>query len=258
MNIASSQTPDWRAYDAYGHSLIHESSTAILAFNGAVVDLVTGNYMLGNGHRVYNPKLMRFQSADSLSPFSHGGLNAYSYCSGDPVNRVDPSGRFSLRRLWQGWTGGPKKVQSMTPLSNTNQDRLHLEVPVTDKNIKRKQASLTVVNDSASMRAVFTGSSPMTHKWVVTDKGEMIVGSFEHGHVYSTHASFANVAARDLGTSAFVVAAGEFAMKGSRLTMTNYSGHYKTPYDRLWPVKMHMEQLGIDMKITRQSYLADQ
>ncbi|MFF7862228.1 MULTISPECIES: hypothetical protein [unclassified Pseudomonas] len=146
----------------------------------------------------------------------------------------------------------------MTPLVNTNKDRIEFEVPVTDKNIQRKQARLTVVNDSASMRGVFSQTSPMTHKWLVTDKGEIIVGSFEHGHVYSTHASFAKVAARDHRTSATVVAAGEFTMKDDRLIMTNYSGHYKTPYDRLWPVKMHMEQLGIDMKVTRQSYLANQ
>lgn len=258
MNIELSRGLYWQVYCAYGHSLFQKRSSALLAFNGAFIDLFTGNYALGNGHRAYNPRLMRFQSADSLSPFSRGGVNAYSYCSGDPVNRMDPSGRFSLRRMWQGWTGGPKKVQTMRPLPNTNRDRLQFEVSVTDNNIKRNQASLTVVKDSASMRQVFNGASPMTNKWIVTDKGELIVGSFQHAKVYSTHASFAQIAARDHGTSATVVAAGEFKTKGSVLIMTNYSGHFKTPYGRLWPVKMHMEQLGIDMKITRQSYVADQ
>ncbi|TRO31268.1 RHS repeat-associated core domain-containing protein [Pseudomonas putida] len=258
MNTAFSQAPDWRAYDAYGHSLFQGHSMAMSAFNGAVVDLIAGNYMLGNGHRVYNPKLMRFQSADSLSPFRRGGLNAYSYCSGDPVNRVDPSGRSSLRRFWQKVTGGPKKVQKMHRLFNTNEDRLEFEVQATDKNIKRQQAWLTVVNDSESMSTLFKGEGSVTHKWLVTDRGELIVGSFRHDETYSTHASFAHIAARDHGTSANVVAGGEFKMKGHRLIMTNYSGHYKTPYYRLWPVKMHMEQLGIEMKITRQSYLADQ
>lgn len=257
MNSELSRALYWQAYSAYGHCLAQTCSSALLAFNGALVDSITGNYALGNGHRSYNPRLMRFQSADSLSPFSRGGINAYSYCSGDPVNRMDPSGRLSLRRMWQGWTGGPKKVQSMRPLSNTNQDRLHFEVRTTDKNIEHNQARLTVVKDSASMRKVFNGTSSMTHKWTVTDKGEIIVGSFQHAKVYSTHASFVQIAARDHGTSATVVAAGEFKTKGSVLIMTNYSGHYKTPYDRLWPVKMHMEQIGSDMKITRQSYLAD-
>ncbi|WP_147458691.1 RHS repeat-associated core domain-containing protein, partial [Pseudomonas savastanoi] len=36
--------------------------------------------------------LMRFNSPDSLSPFGKGGMNAYAYCAGDPVNRSDPTG----------------------------------------------------------------------------------------------------------------------------------------------------------------------
>lgn len=51
---------------------------------------------LGNGHRVYNPVLMRFHSPDSLSPFGRGGRNAYAYCAGDPINHADPSGRFAV------------------------------------------------------------------------------------------------------------------------------------------------------------------
>ncbi|WDM58536.1 RHS repeat-associated core domain-containing protein [Pseudomonas sp. NEEL19] len=259
MNSELSRALYWQAYSAYGHSLFQQRSTALLAFNGAFIDSFTGNYALGNGQRAYNPRLMRFQSADSLSPFRRGGINAYAYCSGDPVNRMDPSGRSWLRRMWEGLTGGPKKVQSMSPLSNTNRDRLEFEVPITDRNIKGDQARLTVVKDSESMRHVFNGaSSSMTYKWMVTKNGEIVVGSFRHAKVYSTHASFAQIAARDHGTSATVVAAGEFRTKGSILIMTNYSGHYKTPYERLWPVKMHMEQLGIDMKITRQSYVANQ
>lgn len=52
----------------------------------------TGYYLLGQGYRAYSPVLMRFTSADSWSPFGRGGLNAYAYCLGDPVNAVDPSG----------------------------------------------------------------------------------------------------------------------------------------------------------------------
>ena len=42
---------------------------------------------------------MRFNSPDQLSPFDAGGLNAYAYCSGDPVNRSDPSGRASFEDI---------------------------------------------------------------------------------------------------------------------------------------------------------------
>lgn len=79
-----------RAYSPYGaHRAI---DGGCLAFTGQFFDSHVGGYHLGNGRRTYNPVLMRFHSPDSLSPFSTGGLNAYAYCAGDPVNRVDPSG----------------------------------------------------------------------------------------------------------------------------------------------------------------------
>ncbi|GAB7529468.1 hypothetical protein PS3A_18770 [Pseudomonas sp. 3A(2025)] len=61
-------------------------------FKGEFHELATGWQLLGNGYRAYNPVLMRFHSPDSLSPFDKGGLNAYMYCGGDPVNQVDPTG----------------------------------------------------------------------------------------------------------------------------------------------------------------------
>ncbi|MGE8066689.1 RHS repeat-associated core domain-containing protein [Pseudomonas sp. NPDC089569] len=66
-----------------------------MGFNGEVIDPLTGHYLLGNGHRAFNPVLMRFNSPDSLSPFGRGGLNPYAYCLGDPVNFSDPTGKIS-------------------------------------------------------------------------------------------------------------------------------------------------------------------
>lgn len=65
-----------------------------LGFNGELCDPVTGHYLLGNGYRAFNPVLMRFNSPDNLSPFDKGGINAYAYCQGDPVNCVDVDGHF--------------------------------------------------------------------------------------------------------------------------------------------------------------------
>ena len=81
------------AYNPYGHRPVENGLISLLGFNGERPDPVTGHYLLGQGHRAYNPVLMRFNSPDSLSPFGKGGLNAYAYCSNNPVTRRDPTGK---------------------------------------------------------------------------------------------------------------------------------------------------------------------
>jgi RHS repeat-associated protein len=93
-SILQTITPPVRqAYSPYGHRRVDSGLGSLLGFNGEVVDPITGHYLLGNGHRAFNPVLMRFHSPDRLSPFGRGGLNAYAYCLGDPVNFSDPTGR---------------------------------------------------------------------------------------------------------------------------------------------------------------------
>lgn len=77
----------------------HRLSANPIAFNGERQDPVTGNYLLGNGVRMYSPTLMRFHAMDSLSPFGLGGVNSYAYCLGDPVNQRDPSGHVAITSL---------------------------------------------------------------------------------------------------------------------------------------------------------------
>ncbi|MBC3434707.1 RHS repeat-associated core domain-containing protein [Pseudomonas sp. BW16M2] len=78
------------AYTPYGQRSPASFPTA-LGFTGQPFEQALCGYVLGS-YRVYSTKLMRFLSADSWSPFGGGGLNAYAYCAGDPVNRRDPSG----------------------------------------------------------------------------------------------------------------------------------------------------------------------
>ena len=80
------------AYTPYGHPLINAENFAALAFNGEYPIPDTGHYLLGNGYRAFNPILMRFNSPDSSSPFSKGGINTYGYCTGNPINFSDSSG----------------------------------------------------------------------------------------------------------------------------------------------------------------------
>lgn len=78
-------------YSDYGFAPTLPSIRTMVGFHG-VFDSILNAYLLGAGYRAYVPRLRRFLSADSWSPFGQGGLNAYCYCTGDPVNHHDPSG----------------------------------------------------------------------------------------------------------------------------------------------------------------------
>ncbi|WP_353104139.1 RHS repeat-associated core domain-containing protein, partial [Myroides odoratus] len=80
-------------YGAYGQG---EAEEDLPAFNGERKDPISGHYHLGNGYRSYSPVLMRFTCPDSMSPFGAGGINAYAYCAGDPINLIDPSGHSAM------------------------------------------------------------------------------------------------------------------------------------------------------------------
>ena len=92
-------------YDAYGARNLDDELKCTLGFNGEVRDQQSGWYLLGQGYRAYNPTLMRFHSPDSLSPFSAGGINPYTYCAGDPINFFDPTGHANRGVNWMGVFG---------------------------------------------------------------------------------------------------------------------------------------------------------
>lgn len=83
-------------YGAYGERV--PSTAARTAFAGEMGEAGTGFYLLGA--RFYSTTLRRFLAPDRASPFGRGGINRYTYCSGDPINRIDPNGRS-----WLSWLG---------------------------------------------------------------------------------------------------------------------------------------------------------
>ncbi|AYN16480.1 hypothetical protein CHR29_15550 [Pseudomonas monteilii] len=110
-------------YSAYGFHHT-QANTPSLGYSGQCQDSVTGYYGLGNGHRFYAPALMRFIQGDELSPFSKGGISAYAYCEGDPINRHDPTGRYlewlrrgvaRLNRWLSPETPPPSRRNSLPP-----------------------------------------------------------------------------------------------------------------------------------------------
>lgn len=60
----------------------------------------TGYYW--QGARYYDPVAGRFLSPDPLG--HEASMDLYSYANGDPINFMDPDGRFGKGALWSGWS----------------------------------------------------------------------------------------------------------------------------------------------------------
>ena len=76
------------------------------AFTGQWMESTARLYMLGEGYRGYQATLGRFAQPDRHSPFGEGGRNVYAYCAGDPMNRVDRSGRAFTPLILGGLASG--------------------------------------------------------------------------------------------------------------------------------------------------------
>lgn len=63
--------------------------------------------------------MMRFCSPDSWSPFGAGSFNAYAYCVGDPVNRIDPTGHAGVRVTIQRKQSRPNRPVQKVMESNS-------------------------------------------------------------------------------------------------------------------------------------------
>ena len=105
LNVLDPSRSHPLAYTPYGHHPATNGLLSLLGFNGERPDPITGCYLLGMGYRQFSPVLMRFISPDSWSPFGKGGLNVYAYCLGDPVNRRDPNGHWSIGGMIDGLSG---------------------------------------------------------------------------------------------------------------------------------------------------------
>lgn len=110
-----------KAYTAFGFNPVEDTATT-LGFNGEHRDTDSHYYLLGSGYRAYNPVLMRFNSADSWSPFGKGGINSYGYCGGDPVNHADPTGHmFGKINNFIGARQNQRSTPKLLSVSNINQ-----------------------------------------------------------------------------------------------------------------------------------------
>ncbi|RMU72360.1 Rhs protein [Pseudomonas syringae pv. apii] len=146
------------AYTPYGHRHPSAGPMSLPGYAGQRVDPVTGHYLLGDGYRAFNPVLMRFNSPDSLSPFGEGGVNAYGYCGGDPVNRVDPGGHWptflvkilkrasSVKKRLRGRRGSQDSISS--PLVTSAESSGSTQVAASTKSVSVHVSASGVIDGS--------------------------------------------------------------------------------------------------------------
>ncbi|MGX1019440.1 RHS repeat-associated protein [Pseudomonas sp. Y3 TE3536] len=90
INTSTAERRQSHTYSPYGYSPSVDNCP--LGYNGELIDHTLGAYPLGKGFRFYLQDLGRFNSPDTVPPFS--SLNAYAYCGNDPINAIDPSGHI--------------------------------------------------------------------------------------------------------------------------------------------------------------------
>ena len=101
----------WMEYTPFGAARASASTSQAplnyFRFTGAYLDLASGLYHLRA--RAYDPATGRFLSTDPLAaPITSPALGSYVYVGNNPTNRVDPSGRETLRVCVTGGLGwGP-------------------------------------------------------------------------------------------------------------------------------------------------------
>ncbi len=118
------------AYLPYGFHNQQPDLPDLPAYRGELPDRLLPGYSLGAGYRLFNTRLMRFQSADSLSPFGAGGINAYVYTLDDPVNLFDPSAHMPKKVSYPRTKNKPEaKTPAKAPKNKGNPSKDQLAQP---------------------------------------------------------------------------------------------------------------------------------
>lgn len=253
------------AYSVYGAG----HAPQLCGFNGERADPLTAAYLLGKGQRAFNTQLRRFHSPDTQSPFGLGGMNAYAYCLGDPVNHVDPTGHVPVSLALKGLRAisrvksVAKPPRRLSTLVNREVGNIAEEMQTTRDLIKSNRTWVTRVDTHSSLAML--DQPGLLHKFVYTRDKQIIMGSFprplNHAYVnlpkakYPSHASFAKYAVQEYGAADEVVSAGYFFKEDGIIKIKNYSGHYRPEFERMKPVQKRLKKLGIEVATVRNDFI---
>ena len=189
LNALDATGPHPLAYSPYGHHPALNRLPSLRGFNGEQPDPLTGHYHLGNGYRQFNPVLMRFNSPDSWSPFGEGGINAYAYCEGDPVNRVDPNGHWYkslIKQLGKNIANSPQHPTQKISKETTDSFLHTIEKLGGKKNFKKtanqnhKSPNHYLINNTPEIRPLPPSDIDMTINFIVdTEHAQNVISRFE-------------------------------------------------------------------------------
>lgn len=253
-------------YLPYGYQSTKAAPAGTLAFNGQVLHAALEGYALGNGHRIYSPRLMRFISPDSSSPFLKGGINAYAYCLNDPVNGQDPSGKWTVlkyavqaasRLLAQA--GSRFKIPAGDRMLTNNQSwNLSKEMAHAKQEVKAANITYRVMESKAG----FSQLNPSKHhKFVFTAEKKLVVFSGLEDEKMPSHGSLGEYSGLGYGTKGLgekAVAAGYIIRdEAGNVFINHYSGHFQPEYETLYNVEEHVNGLGVKVTLLRSDFGSD-
>ncbi|WP_256122361.1 RHS repeat-associated core domain-containing protein [Pseudomonas putida] len=246
-------------YTPYGFRNANAKPTGAEGFNGEFYISALNGYALGNGYRIFIPRLMRFISPDNQSPFLKGVINAYAYCLNDPVNAQDPSGKNAINTLVQtaikiGKTYSKRFKPSNTGHLLSNNQAKHLKIELKDAKsfISKGIVDINIINDNNSAKKI---SPSLIYKYTLINEGDettLVVFGASTDALLNTHASGAEM--WNFNASNNVSAAGYIAYEKGVFIVDDWSGHYQPEPWRMALVKAYLEGLGYEVRTVRRGF----
>ena len=240
LKVENSSNSEQHTYSIYGFSASQPSHLTSLGFSGYYMDQAAKIFLLGLGYRGYRPSIFRFLSPDSMSPFGIGGLNTYSYCAGDPINRSDPTGHSWFSRLFKS-----SRTERKSYLKNHYPELQKKEIALVKTRAKLTGDPRRVVTTGTDLTSIGAGREV---KFVINKNNEMAItpSGEKDSSGYVSHPSLANIL-----SNTKIISAGTMVIGSLGDTFIhNRSGHYRPTIEDLAPAAAKLRSLGFEPTIS--------